>query len=135
MNLTFIIGVIPRAVREIFETIKRLQEEANSCGKPAPTFEIHVQFLEVWYISYLYSHCNLQYYWLLRMTINTIQLCILLFKLNFATKPFYTQSCSKPIIIHEGFKEGIRIATKVYIRLVIAHYQLPASTFNACVYC
>ena len=42
-----VIGVIPRAVREIFDTIKRLQEEANSSGRSAPTFEIHVQFLEV----------------------------------------------------------------------------------------
>ena len=46
-----LLGVIPRAVREIFGTIKRLQEEANSDGRPAPTFEIHVQFLEV-YIGY-----------------------------------------------------------------------------------
>ena len=51
--------MIPRAVREIFDTIKRLQEEANGGGRPAPTFEIHVQFLEVIihrYILWLYMY-------------------------------------------------------------------------------
>jgi len=48
--LTFLLGVIPRAVKEIFDTIRSLQEDANSNGRPAPTFEIHVQFLEVYNI-------------------------------------------------------------------------------------
>ncbi|XP_065898994.1 kinesin-like protein KIF21A isoform X2 [Dysidea avara] len=41
-------GVIPRAVKEIFSTIRILQEEASACGKPPPSFEVHVQFLELY---------------------------------------------------------------------------------------
>ena len=52
LQCTFPLGVIPRAVKEIFDTINSLQQEANSCGRPSPSFEIHVQFLEVCFLVY-----------------------------------------------------------------------------------
>ena len=41
------LGVIPRAVRQLFATIDQLRDDAIASGDPPPPFEISAQFLEV----------------------------------------------------------------------------------------
>ena len=41
------LGVIPRAVRQLFATIDQLRDDAIASGDPPPQFEISAQFLEV----------------------------------------------------------------------------------------
>ena len=40
------LGVIPRAVRQLFTTIDQLRDDAIASGDPPPQFEISAQFLE-----------------------------------------------------------------------------------------
>jgi hypothetical protein len=41
------IGIIPRAVDQIFSSIVELKQEANTSQNPEPKFTIDVQFIEV----------------------------------------------------------------------------------------
>jgi hypothetical protein len=42
------LGVIPRAVRQLFTTIDQLRDDAIASGDPPPQFEISAQFLELY---------------------------------------------------------------------------------------
>lgn len=50
------LGVIPRAVTQLFDTILNLKKEANESGGIEPSFDINVQFVEVcFFTDYLCS--------------------------------------------------------------------------------
>ena len=42
------VGIIPRAVRQLFKGISNRQEEARESGLPLPEFKVSAQFLELY---------------------------------------------------------------------------------------
>lgn len=42
------VGIIPRAIQELFDGIRSITEEALSQGRPEPRFTIYAQFLELY---------------------------------------------------------------------------------------
>ena len=42
------VGIVPRAVRQLFDGIAKRQDEAREAGLPPPEFKVSAQFLELY---------------------------------------------------------------------------------------
>jgi hypothetical protein len=48
-----LVGIVPRAVEQIFNTIDSMKAKAREAGEVEPTFAIEVQFIEVCFLTLL----------------------------------------------------------------------------------
>lgn len=57
-----LVGIVPRAVEQIFDTIESLKAKAKEAGDIEPTFTIEVQFIEVSHGVSMFNLANYQLY-------------------------------------------------------------------------